>query len=98
MRFRVLIVAMVMLFPGCLEDLQEETTEQVDTGTVVDGGYSNISMNIFLGESPENATANYTVRIMLNHSAAPLHADNMEKHVRAGNYNMTHFHRIIDGA
>ena len=33
---------------------------------------------------------------MLNHSAAPMHADNMLKHVTAGNYNMTHYHRIID--
>ncbi len=96
MKFRVLIVAMVMLFPGCLEDLQEEISEQVDIGTVTDVGYTNISLNIFTGESPENATANYTVRIMLNHSAAPLHADNMQKHVLAGNYDMTHFHRIID--
>ena len=51
MKFRVLIVAMVMLFPGCLEDLQEEISEQVDIGTVPDVGYTKIRRNIFTGES-----------------------------------------------
>ena len=96
MKFRVIFMALVMLFPGCLEDLQGEISEQGESGNLGDGVYSNISMEIIHGESLENATANFTIRIMLDHSAAPIHAENMQKHVVAGNYDMTHFHRIID--
>ena len=60
------------------------------------GTYSNVSLNLFQGESLQNATATYTITIMLNHTAAPVHADNMLKHIEAGNYNMSTFHRIID--
>jgi|GEM_PF-1569083 len=58
--------------------------------------YSNITLHIFHGENLENSTANYTIKIMLNHSAAPIHADNFRKHVMYGNYNNSTFHRIID--
>ena len=58
--------------------------------------YSNITLQIFHGENLENSTVNYTVKIQLNHSAAPFHADNFRKHVLYGNYNNTTFHRIID--
>jgi len=44
----------------------------------------------------EEATANFTITIKLNRSAAPLHSANMLKHVEDGNYDMTYFHRIID--
>ena len=87
MKFRVIFMTLVMLFPGCLEDMQEEISEQGESGNLGDGVYSNISMEIIHGENIENATANFTIRIMLDHSAAPIHA---------GNYDMTHFHRIID--
>jgi cyclophilin family peptidyl-prolyl cis-trans isomerase len=58
--------------------------------------YSNITLHIFHGENLENSTANYTIKIQLNHSAAPIHADNFRKHVLYGNYNNSTFHRIMD--
>ena len=93
MKIRALLIILIVLLPGCLEE-GEDTTEGDDV--TYDGTYSNITLNIFHGENLENATANYTIKIMLNHTAAPIHTDNMQKHVIAGNYNMTHFHRIID--
>ena len=93
MKIRALLVILIVILPGCLEE-GEDTTEGDDV--TYDGTYSNITLNIFHGENLENATANYTIKIMLNHAAAPIHTDNMRKHVIAGNYNMTHFHRIID--
>jgi cyclophilin family peptidyl-prolyl cis-trans isomerase len=93
MKIRALLVILIVLLPGCLEE-DEYTTEGDDV--TYNGTYSNITLNIFHGENLENATANYTIKIMLNHAAAPIHTDNMQKHVIAGNYNMTHFHRIID--
>ena len=96
MKLKVVLLVLVVLFPGCLEDTQEEPSEQGENGFVGVGGYTNISMEIIHGESVENAVAQYTIRIMLNHTAAPMHADNMHKHVAAGNYDMTQYHRIID--
>ena len=96
MKLRVVLLAMVVLFPGCLEDTQEESSQPGESDYAENGRYTNISMEIIHGENVENATAQYTIRIMLNHAAAPMHADNMLKHVTAGNYNMTHYHRIID--
>ena len=58
--------------------------------------YSNITLHIYHGENFENSTGNYTIKLMLNHSAAPIHADNFRKHVIYGNYNNSTFHRIID--
>ncbi|MBJ61033.1 MAG: hypothetical protein CMB54_03855 [Euryarchaeota archaeon] len=58
--------------------------------------YSNITLHIFHGENLENSTVNYTIKIQLNHSAAPIHADNFLKHVLYGNFNNSTFHRIID--
>ena len=58
--------------------------------------YSNITLRIFHGENLENSTVNYTIKIQLNHSAAPIHADNFLKHVLYGNFNNSTFHRIID--
>ena len=87
MKIKALLIILIVLFPGCLELEDSETSN---------GTYSIITLNIFHGENLENATSNYTIKIMLDHTAAPIHSDNMEKHVIAGNYNMTHFHRIID--
>ena len=97
MKMRALLIILIVLLPGCLEE-GEDTTEgdAVTYDGTFNGTYSNITLNIFHGENLENATANYTIKIMLNHTAAPIHTDNMRKHVIAGNYNMTHFHRIID--
>ena len=53
--------------------------------------YTNITLHIFHGENLENSTANYTIKIQLNHSAAPIHADNFRKHVLYGNYNNSTF-------
>ena len=96
MKLKVVLLALVVLFPGCLEDTQEESSQPGESDYAENGRYTNISMEIIHGENVENATAQYTIRIILNHSAAPMHADNMLKHVTAGNYNMTHYHRIID--
>ena len=93
MKIRALLVILIVLLPGCLEE-GEDTTGGDDVTD--DGTYSNITLNIFHGENLENATANFTIRIMLNHAVAPIHSDNMYKHVVAGNYNMIPFHRIID--
>lgn len=89
MKVRAILIILIVLLPGCLE-------EGEDTSEVEDAGVSNITLQIFHGESLEDATATYTIKIMLNHTAAPIHADNMLKHVVAGSYDMTHFHRIID--
>jgi cyclophilin family peptidyl-prolyl cis-trans isomerase len=97
MKIRALLIILIVLLPGCLEEGENGTDEDdVVDDVAFNGTYSNITLNIFHGENLENATANYTIKIMLNHAAAPIHTDNMRKHVIAGNYNMTHFHRIID--
>ena len=72
------------------EPVEETTQEQVEYN------YSNVTFEIYHGDSLENSTANYSITIMLNHSAAPKHADNFRKHVIAGNYNMVEMHRIMD--
>jgi cyclophilin family peptidyl-prolyl cis-trans isomerase len=106
MKIRALLIILIVLLPGCLDWDSEGDSIDPNDNPIDDSmnnqaegnitSYSNITLNIFHGEDLENATANYTIRIMLNHSAAPLHSDNMYKHVVAGNFNMTHFHRIID--
>ncbi|MBS73572.1 MAG: hypothetical protein CMA91_04905 [Euryarchaeota archaeon] len=87
MRFTAILVMLIMIMPGCLDDIfpGEETNES-----------TTIVMKIFHGETLENATANYTITIELDNSAAPIHTANMLAHVEAGNFDMTHFHRIID--
>ena len=92
MNIKVLFIAVFLLIPGCIEEIPDPEEHE----GIVDSDYTNISMQIFHGESVENETTNFTITIKLNHSAAPVHAGNMVKHVTAGNYNMTHFHRIID--
>jgi cyclophilin family peptidyl-prolyl cis-trans isomerase len=53
-------------------------------------------MEIYHGESLENALSVHNIEIELDFNAAPIHADNFLKHVQAGNYNGSIFHRIID--
>ena len=73
----------------------EETNEEVAEQDI-SYNYSNVTFEIYHGDSLENSTANYSITMMLNHTAAPLHADNFRKHVIAGNFDMNIFHRIID--
>lgn len=96
MDLKAIIAIIIILVPGCLDNNGLTTEEEFDGEWTYNGEYSNITMNIFHGEDLESATANFTVKIMLNHAAAPIHSDNMYKHVTAGNYDMTSFHRVID--
>ena len=88
MRITALLVIAIILMPGCILAKTSEKDSSDDSTTIV--------MNIFHGETLDEATANFTITIELNHSAAPLHSANMRKHVEDGNYDMTQFHRIID--
>ena len=97
MKIQVVFVILILLLPGCLEEENNVIEDQeIIVNWAHNGSRSNITLNIFHGENLDNATTNFTIKIMLNHAAAPYHADNMYKHVNAGNYNMTQFHRIID--
>ena len=55
-----------------------------------------VSMQIYQGESLGDALSMHTIAIELDGTAAPIHVDNFIKHVDAGNYDGTIFHRIID--
>ena len=55
-----------------------------------------VAMEIYHGESLENALSVHNIEIELDLNAAPIHTDNFIKHVQAGNYNGATFHRIID--
>ena len=55
-----------------------------------------VAMEIYHGESLENALSVHNIEIELDLNAAPIHSDNFIKHVQAGNYNGSTFHRIID--
>ena len=55
-----------------------------------------VAMEIYHGESLENALSVHNIEIELDLNAAPIHSDNFLKHVQAGNYNGATFHRIID--
>ena len=55
-----------------------------------------VAMEIYHGESLENALSVHNIEIELDLNAAPIHSDNFLKHVQAGNYNVATFHRIID--
>ena len=88
MRITALLVIAIILMPGCILAKTSDKDSNDDFTTIV--------MNIFHGETLDEATANFTITIELNHSAAPLHSANMRKHVEEGNYDMTQFHRIID--
>ena len=57
---------------------------------------SNVTLEIYHGESLATATMNYSITIELNHILAPLHADNFRSHALDGNYDNVTFHRIIN--
>ena len=92
----VFFAVLLLLIPGCLEDVEMIGTDSREISFDTNSTYSNVTMNIYLGESLEDSTANYSITIRINHTAAPIHADNIVKHVEAGNYDMSTFHRIID--
>ena len=97
MKLKVLFAVLLVLVPGCIEEVGNEVpSSNVDFDPMYNGTYSNVTLNLFQGDNLENATGTYSITIMLNHTAAPVHADNMLKHIEAGNYNMSTFHRIID--
>jgi len=96
MDIKVIIAIIIVLIPGCLDNYGSTAEDDFNGEWAYDGAYSDITLNIYHGENLENATANYTIKIRLNHAAAPIHSDNMYKHVMAGNYDMTSFHRVID--
>ena len=97
MKLKILFAVLLVLMPGCIEEgTDASTTSNLDFDPMFNGTYSNVTLNIFQGDNLENATGTYSITIMLNHTAAPIHADNMLKHIAAGNYNMSTFHRVID--
>ena len=97
MRIQILMIALIVMMPGCItEEEIISIIEDLDDTYNSDLESSNVTLNIFQGESLANSTVNYSITIMLNHTAAPAHSDNFRGHVLAGNYNMTHFHRVID--
>ncbi len=95
MRSIAVLLAIIVLTPGCILDSIEDT----DILEPQWGPYSetsNVTLNIYHGETLESAEWDVSIRIMLNHTASPDHADNFRKHVMNGNYNNSIFHRIID--
>ncbi|MGB1954703.1 MAG: peptidylprolyl isomerase, partial [Candidatus Poseidoniaceae archaeon] len=92
-----LLTVLMMSAAGCTELMDEvnNVLEEYDFDIYL-GATSNVTLEIYHGESLTTATANYTITIQLNHILAPLHADNFRSHALDGNYNNVTFHRIID--
>ena len=93
MKLRALLIVSMVFLSGCLDEGGDSASSDA---VLFDGASSTITMNVYHGENLNNATANYTITITLNHTAAPMHADNMRKHALKGNYDNTRFHRVID--
>jgi len=93
LRIKAIILALVFVLSGCTA---EKVEDEVEDNVEFTAGYSNVTLEIFHGDSLEDAQAFWNVTIELNHSAAPKHADNFRKHSLDGNYDMSTFHRIID--
>jgi len=100
MDIKVLLIALIILLAGCTA---EESTDNANSGLqssfLTDcqtNNSSTILMNIIHGDSLENATSTHSICILLNFSSAPIHSENFKTHVTEGNYNLTHFHRIIN--
>ncbi|MGB0476525.1 MAG: peptidylprolyl isomerase, partial [Candidatus Poseidoniaceae archaeon] len=92
-----LLTVLMMSAAGCTELMDEVNSvlEEYDFDIYL-GATSNVTLEIYHGESLTTATANYTITIELDHILAPLHADNFRSHSLDGNYNNVTFHRIID--
>jgi peptidyl-prolyl cis-trans isomerase B (cyclophilin B) len=91
------LCVLLMSAAGCTEMLDEATDALNDLDfDLYLGATSEVTLEIYHGESLLNATANYTVVIELDHIKAPFHADNFRTHALEGNYNDVTFHRVID--
>ena len=91
------LCVLLMSAAGCTELLDEATDALNDMDfDLYLGATSEVTLEIYHGESLLKATANYTVVIELDHVNAPFHADNFRNHTLQGNYNDVTFHRIID--
>ena len=91
------LCVLLMSAAGCTELLDEATDALNDMDfDLYLGATSEVTLEIYHGESLLNATANYTIVIELDHVNAPFHADNFRNHTLQGNYNDVTFHRIID--
>ena len=94
------LCVLLMSAAGCTELLDEATNALNDLEAeyydLYTGDTSEVTLEIYHGESLIDATANYTVVIELDHVNAPFHADNFRNHSLEGNYNDVTFHRIID--
>ena len=92
-----LLTVLMMSAAGCTELLEEvnNVLEEYDFDIYL-GATSNVTLEIYHGESLATATMNYSITIELNHILAPLHADNFRSHALDGNYDNVTFHRIID--
>ena len=92
-----LLTVLMMSAAGCTELMEEvnNALEELDIDFYL-GTTSNVTLEVYHGESLASATANYTITIELDHVLAPLHADNFRTHAIDGNYNNVTFHRIID--
>ena len=98
---KVVLIALVVLLAGCTaEDTSSDNTntgtQSSNQGDCFTNNNSTIMMNIIHGDSLENAISAYTICVLLNFTEAPIHSENFYTHVTEGNYNLTHFHRIID--
>ena len=100
MQLKVIFIALIIFLAGCTaEDFNPENSNaetQIDFLSTCQTNNSTILMNIFQGQSLENANSNYSICITLNFNASPIHSENFKTHVMEGNYNSTDFHRIID--
>ena len=92
-----LLTVLMMSAAGCTELLEEvnNVLEEYDFDIYL-GATSNVTLEIYHGESLATATMNYSITIELNHILAPLHADNFRSHALDGNYDNVTFHRIIN--
>ena len=77
MRIQVLMIVLIVMMTGCItEEELNSIMEVLDDPYTSDLESSNVTFNIFNGESLANATANYSITIMINHTAAPAPSDN----------------------
>ena len=91
------LCVLLMSAAGCTELFDEATDALNDMDfDLYLGDTSEVTLEIYHGESLLNATANYTIVIELDHVNAPFHADNFRTHTLEGNYNDVTFHRVID--
>lgn len=98
---KVFLIVLMLLLAGCISE--EGNPDNTNTGTQVveeidcfTNNSSTILMNVIHGDSLEVATSIYPICVSLNFVDAPIHSENFHSHVIEGNYNLSHFHRIIN--